>query len=108
MAVWSATVAAQNRVTVTQREFGDRWPLTVPSATLRCLGRAGTGAIVLDVARKGTYALNGTAKMMAKKDRPLRWKELDDEIWKPNPEVKGLKVSIGPLIKGGLTLCKKT
>jgi hypothetical protein len=102
-----AVLVAQDRVTVTSKQFGDKWPLTVPSVTLRCIGRAGTGSVVIDVPSKGTFALNGTARMQMKKDRSLRWKEVG-EIQRPDPTFpKDLKVSVAPLIERGLTLCRR-
>ncbi len=71
-----------------------QWPLTVEQGTLFCDADA-----VTFVADGQTYALNGLA----------RGRELGmdiDPIWIDNPDVEGYKISIGPLIDLGLTLCE--
>ena len=102
--LWNVTVAAQGSVTVSQKEYGDKWPLTVSAGTLRCIGPA--QSIVIDVPGKGTYAINGTAKTIRKRNPSTGWKLIDD-IWRPDPSNKGLKVNIGPLIDRGLALCRR-
>lgn len=82
---------------VSRDDFGSSWPLTVDSGTLRCEGEGGFGAVVINA--DGTdYAVNGVAKGQGYE--PI------DPIWADDPELAGLKVSIGPLIDRGLALCK--
>lgn len=81
---------------VTARDLGADWPLTVDSATLACDGSDGMGDATATVNGK-TYALNGLAKGAGLP--PI------DEIWKADPDLPGLKKSIGPLIDRALELC---
>jgi hypothetical protein len=84
-------------VEVSRSDFGSSWPLTVDSGTLRCEGQKGAGAVVINA--DGTdYAVNGTAKGQGYADI--------DPVWADDPELAGLKISIGPLIDRGLSLCK--
>lgn len=84
---------------VTQAEYGDRWPFTVPEGTVRCSGTAGAGAVTFEAGGR-TYAVNGTAR--TQKTFPDI-----DPIWRDSPNGLGLKVSIGPIIDKGLSLCPK-
>ena len=78
---------------VKRSDYGDAWPLTVDSGTLRC---EGAGAVVF-VAPDGTeYGVNGMASKYAD----------IDPIWvAPDPSLPNLRKSIGPLIERGLALC---
>lgn len=79
---------------VSAAQFGNDWPLTVPSGTIRCEpGRA----VVFDANKR--YAVNGTAK-----DRRLG-AEIE-EIWAPNPGIPGARKDISPLLNRGLSLCQ--
>lgn len=79
---------------VSKADYGEQWPLTVPSGTLRC---SGAGAVTIEV--DGTvYAVNGTAMGLK------RWPDVE-KIWAPDPKTEGLKISIGGLISDGLKLC---
>ena len=82
---------------VTRADFGDDWPLTVESGTLRCEGGgAGIGAVVF-VAPDGTeYGVNGLAS---------DYTDID-AIWADDPSGLVPKLSIGPLIEAGLELCE--
>lgn len=83
---------------VSSDEFGADWPLTVDSGDLRCEGSDGFGAVVLTDPDGNEYGVNGVA--LSQGYPPI------DPIWKDNPELAGLKISIGPLIDRGLSLCK--
>lgn len=74
-------------------EAGMEWPLTADEGVLRCE----SGAVVIEV-YGNDYALNGMARSLG------RYRDLHD-IWADDPEVEGLKISVGPLIDMGLTLC---
>ncbi len=78
---------------VSAAAFGKRWPLTVPSGRVNCIG---TGAVwVVFTADDGTrYAVNGLARgHMADQG----FKDIA-AIWAKNPAVPGTKKNIGPLI----------
>jgi hypothetical protein len=73
--------------------FDREWPLTVDQGVLAC----DLDAVTI-TAEGAVYAINGLA----------RQRELGDDldpIWKPNPDVEGASISVGPLIDLGLTLC---
>lgn len=80
---------------VTRADFGDSWPLTVESGTLRCDGSDGVGKAYI-VTSEGTFALNGLAKSEYDDIDPI-WAEGDDGIPKKD---------IAPLIDAALELCK--
>lgn len=83
---------------VSSDEFGSKWPLTVDSGDLRCEGSQGFGSVVFTDPDGNEYGVNGVA--VGQGYPPI------DPIWKDDPELAGLKISIGPLIDRGLSLCK--
>lgn len=96
--IWGAlTPDAPTSVTVTQAEFGEQWPLTIPQGQLRCE----SVAWVLLEADGVTYAVNGTARGHAKR---AGWADAND-IWRDSPSGYG-KVLMTPLIDRGLQLCE--
>lgn len=82
---------------ITADEYGDLWPLTVDEAKLYCRH----SAVWIKVNRR-KYGLNGLSHGLLRRHGYTLY-ELED-IWRPNPEIEGLKVSIGPLISDGLRL----
>lgn len=82
-------------VNITQPEFGDAWPFTVPEGILSCRG----SSEVVFTAKGMSFALNGFAKG-AKQYADLR------PIWAPHPSLSGAQRDIGPIIDRGLTLCR--
>jgi hypothetical protein len=84
---------------VSQEQFGDQWPLTVPSGRLSCIYFKGRRQIVTFITPDGTeYALNGHANGSGY-FTPI------DSIHKPDPTNPPAKKSIGVLIDEGLKLC---
>lgn len=84
-------------VEVTEKEYGDDWPLTVESAELRCE----EPSVVIAEADGTTYALNGAAQQEGYP--PV------DPIWRDDPEAPegvDMKVSLRPLNDRGLELCE--
>ncbi len=79
--------------------FGEKWPLTVSEGTLDCNGSKGVGKLIFIDSSSNRYALNGLA-IGDKRNKPI------DPIWKDDPAVKGLKISMSSLIERGLKLCK--
>lgn len=79
---------------VSRADLGDAWPLTVESAVVECL----PGRVLVVRAEGVTYALNGTAK-----DRG-NYADIDP-IWRDNPSIEGLKISLQPLLDRGLASC---
>jgi hypothetical protein len=77
-------------------DYGDDWPLTVDSGTVRC--EHGT-QVVFESGGK-TYAVNGAATSQ----RP----DLPDvaEIWADNPAGQPPKLDISPIVDAGLELCE--
>ena len=82
---------------ISRQDLGKDWPLTVDSGTLHC-ERVGLDAVTFTADDGTTYAVNGAAKGTDE------WPDID-RIWADNPDVKGLKIDIGPLIQRGLRLC---
>lgn len=93
---------APNERTVSRADYGNDWPLTVESGTLRC---DPPSAVTFTTEDRTTYWINGTAASMADGNG---WLDVE-AIWAddPDPTYEGLdlKISIGPLIDDGLTLC---
>ena len=71
---------------VTQNEFGDRWPFTVESGYVDCIQNK------TPVFRSGpkTYGLTGYGTTN------LGLPEIDP-IWKNNPSIAGVKISLTPI-----------
>ncbi|PDW02106.1 DUF2511 domain-containing protein [Candidatus Viridilinea mediisalina] len=80
---------------VTRTDYRDQWAFTVDEGTIQCL----PGNHVVLQTRQGVYALNGTASGSG------RYKPLE-EIWLPNPSIPGTKISVGPFITIGTSLCQ--
>lgn len=89
---------------VKSSDFGNTWPLTVPSGTLRCIlplpSSQQTQVLLFESAGK-TYTLNGTASSLAAK---YGWQDVRS-IWRDNPSIPGTKVPISPLIQRASALC---
>ena len=84
---------------VSQAEFGESWPLTVPNGRLSCIFYTGRRQIVTFIAPNGTqYALNGHAKGSGH-FQPI------DSIHSPDATNLPAKKNIGVLIDEGLKLC---
>ena len=105
--------------TIRQSDYGDKWPLTVPEATLLCKGGLG----VYIYANERYYPVNGSAQAQWIIDRYIRKPVYDlEDIWaydeKTNEDFRRffggvlpedfvpLRINIGPLIDDGLELCK--
>jgi hypothetical protein len=89
---------ASNERHVSRTDYGEAWPLTVESGTLRC---EGASAVTFRSEDGTTYWVNGTAGGQAEEHG---WQNIRP-IWADDPEFEGLKISIGPLIDDGLNLC---
>ncbi len=93
------------RKEIHQKEFGDKWPFTVPSGTLECR----EGVEVVFVVNGKTYAVNGAAS------GSRQYHDLI-EIWKDDPELSILfknrpdlpkpKLSINAILDRGVALCQ--
>lgn len=94
-AMTSSAVAPQGEpkpVHVTQAEYGEKWPFTVPEGDIECVDRV---AMVF-VAGGKRYALNGMAKSRADSIRPI-WRDLEPG--------SPMKVNLGPILERGLDAC---
>jgi hypothetical protein len=84
---------------VSQAEFGEAWPLTVPSGRVSCVHFAGGPQIVTFIAPdRKEYALNNSTENL-EKFFPI------EKIWKPNPTNPSAKKNIQVLIDEALKLC---
>lgn len=89
------TAAPTDRRTVRKEDYGDAWPFTVESGVVRCV--APRNEVVFSSGGKA-YAVNGTAKAND------LYADIGS-IWKDDPMIAGAKVSIGPILELGLSLC---
>lgn len=85
---------------IDQEQFGADWPFTQPEMHLSCL--PGNAVVVMDVDTAAMYPVNGPANEQIKR---YGMKQLN-EIWHDSLEIPGTKISVGPIIERGLTLCK--
>lgn len=95
----SAVFAAQQDL-ISAEDFGDAWPFTFEEAYVAC--HAGRAVTVMDAESGRMYPLNGAAKGKA---AALGLDDLES-VWLDNAEIPGTKVSVGPVIEKGLTLCQ--
>ena len=100
---------AEPGVLVTKSEFGNKWPFTVNKGRLECRGIS-----VIFHAKGKAYAVNGSARTEGYAKINEIWKD-DQEKLKilkeafPNEEIESVsvpKISIGPIIDKGLSLCE--
>ena len=108
---------------ITQQEFGNKWPFTVPEGRLVCtptnmkVGKTRIVSVTLD-ANGTTYAINGTAANKGFRDISPIWKY--DDTWAEHyAKEKGvtlevardalgpMRVSVTPIIDAGLALCNE-
>ena len=86
---------SKSRAFVSREQYGEDWPFTVDFGMISCRG---INSVVFRTQDHRSYAVNGVA-MSEKKYRDLR------EILRDKPDTPGYKVSIGPIIREGLSLC---
>jgi hypothetical protein len=85
---------------VSQEQFGEQWPLTVPSGRVTCDSRAGRDPIITFIALNGKkYALNNHSMNSAQRPSKI------DLIQKPDPINPSAKKSIKPLADEALKIC---
>ena len=75
-----------------------RWPLTISGGLLSCVGEA----VFITDGDGRMWPLNGNAREAA---GSFGAEPAIDPIWRPNPDIPGARVNIGPLIQHALTLC---
>ncbi|RHW21709.1 DUF2511 domain-containing protein [Pseudomonas jilinensis] len=93
------TQAKPGIVLISEEDFGDRWPFTQPEMHLTCL--PGNAVVVMDVNSGVMYPVNGVANGKAQQ----MGMESLQTIWLENPNIEGTKISVGPIIEQGLSLC---
>jgi hypothetical protein len=85
---------------VSQEQFGEQWPLTVPSGRVTCGYLAGRGTFVTFIAPDGKkYALNKKTMSSAQKPSEI------SPIQKPDPMNPSAKKSIKVLTDRALKIC---
>lgn len=90
---------AERGLPVSQEQFGEQWPLTLPNGRLSCIYFRGRRQIVTFISPDGKeYALNGQASNSG-------YFNSINSIQKPDPANPPAKKSIGVLIDKGLKLC---
>lgn len=78
---------------VSKEEFGGEWPFTVDSGVVDCAG----GQAAIFITGERSYQLNGVAR--SRGYAPI------DPIWRDNPDIPGIKVSVGNMIDLALKQC---
>ena len=84
-----------NAIEIDSAQFGEAWPFTIIHGTLSCTGYRE----VLFSVGSTSYALNGAAR------EHMQYRQEINEIWRPDPKYSGSRISVGPLIDRGLSLC---
>lgn len=85
-------------ITISETDFGTKWPFTVASGELRC----DNGAVSFTV-NGWVHGVNGLAKSRYKKD--ANYQDIAT-ILKENPDIPGATMDTSPIIQKGLELCK--
>lgn len=101
LALVCSPVLAQDvarNIEVSKNEFGKEWPFTVESGQLSCFRFGRSTAVVFNPGTR-RYGLNGMAQSRLDLPEP-------HPIWKDDPNIPGIKVSIGSMISKGLALCE--
>ncbi|TGB68862.1 MULTISPECIES: DUF2511 domain-containing protein [unclassified Escherichia] len=96
-----SVAAAEKSKEIDGAAYGDQWPLSFEKAKVSCVNRA--YAFVYDIKTDDRYPLNGMA-VDAVKSGKMEGSNLDD-VWKDDPEIDGVKISISPLIDAATALC---
>ncbi len=100
----SGAVFRSNGPIVTERTWTDGpWPFTEDAGTITCSRVSGTSAIIFVTEDGRRWPLNGVAKSNA--DQFGAEPSLDP-IWRQNPDVPYLKVSVSPMINRGRETCR--
>lgn len=86
---------------VTQAQYGDKWPFTVPEGKLECLP---PGILTFRVNNQ-TYAVNNLASSRGYKDITPIWREIPQTAKIQSVSIT-TKVDMLPLINRGLELCQ--
>lgn len=90
----STTVpSAKGPLLISRSEFGSEWPFTVENGIINCIGQS-----VIFTVNGVTYGVNGSA------DATKRYRDIRP-IWTDNPDIEGLKLSLGPIVTFGLKRC---
>ncbi len=96
----STTIHDNSRI-ITEADYGDAWPLTVPEATLICEAPV---SVILKVG-SNYYGVNGIGTTYVEREYPSNSGDLES-IWRADPGGIIPRMNIGPLIDDGLELCK--
>lgn len=92
--------ASSDTLKFTKDEYSGKWPFSVNEIEVYC---SGYKEIYCRASNGKTYALNGSAKGISRKDPSISKVE---EIWLDDPDFAGLKISYGDFIKEGLKICE--
>ena len=95
-----AIACGSDGVMVKEEDYGDRWPLTVPEVELFCKGPYAVYVKLGD----NRYGVNGIGSTYVENNYSSTSRDIED-IWRPNPQIPGSRINIGPLIDDGLKLC---
>lgn len=89
-----------NSIVFKKNEYIGEWPFSVDEVEVFCNGYK---EIYCTASNGKTYALNGSAKGISKKDPSINKVE---EIWLDDPNYPELKIPYTDFISQGLTLCE--
>ncbi|MCT2388595.1 YebY family protein [Erwinia pyrifoliae] len=99
----SSSALAMPFQAIEKSDFKGVWPFSFKEAQLQCLDGA---AYVMNFDDNKMYALTGFAKVKGKKMGVLPL-DPDSKVWLDNPDMPGMKMSLGDVTTAALVLCDK-
>lgn len=103
LACSSTAFAAEVSKELDYLSFGEDWPLTFQKAKVSCINKR--FVFVYNTDTDDRYPVNGNAKNAVQVGK-MEGEDLAT-VWADNPDYKGLKKNIGPILDAGLALCDK-
>lgn len=94
----------KNTAQITQETFQGEWPFTVNTVELQCYKG---GAFIEDISTNEVYGLTGLANTIGTNGKKSSRNINDAVIWKENPELPGVKISLSPFVDDALKLCQE-
>ncbi|MEN4530571.1 DUF2511 domain-containing protein [Pantoea agglomerans] len=99
----SASYAAEKSVDIDSSKLGEDWPLTFNKAKVSCINKR--FIFVYNTDTDDRYPVNGNAKTAVQSGK-MEGYDID-AVWADDPNYKGVKKSISPILDAGNNLCEQ-
>ncbi|MGC1026256.1 DUF2511 domain-containing protein [Pantoea agglomerans] len=99
----STTNAAEKSVDLDSSKLGEDWPLTFEKAKVSCINKR--FIFVYNTDTDDRYPVNGSAKDAVKSGK-MEGEDIST-VWANDPNYKGVKKSISPILDAGNSLCEQ-